>query len=483
MAVRSPISEALDRLIWGRMSSFWSRVYSPADKEAMNAIYEASAVVLDSELVRLHEINKGKSLSTIVPYTQRRWLRLDMNRYAEMNAFLQFLAAQSAPAGTTGSGNVLNCNTNVPNHARHWHIAFPWVISGVGTTAVTTMELSFPIVLSLIEVYQISVNPITGARSGRRLLPIVDYVVSASGSGITIPAGVPGQTYEVVAGFNFNDSEYDGLVPVVTYTPGNQVVANQVPSNRTLQDANLPVHVLVVKNAPNSGPVGLLDTNRSDFTSSWQFFPYTGNATGPQLGTVNGIVVVPNTVNVEPSDGVFVFGLVRGNWDLSHDHIVATTVLNPGAVPGASGARAAGTTSTVAFDVAITPGLFGSIDGLGQPFEVLINGVLLPRTEYAFLLEDGLLHLKTPLVWDVATYLVVTVRVTTEYESLQSELGDAHVHLDCLLATSVLPTTPGTLDDGGSFDDGGNFDDVISSNVVYLNDPAADLSTLEVVVA
>jgi hypothetical protein len=483
-APRSPIADAIDRLVWSRMSSFWTKAYNQDDKEALNAVYEGCAQVLDAELVRLFEINQSKSLSELVPYTQRRWLRLDMNKYDQLEAFLRFLSAQASPTGTIGTGDMLSCETRIPNHSKHWHIGFPWTVPQGDTKTRTTLELLYPIDFPLVEIYRIAVDPTTGKRLGSRLRPGIDYLLSGTGAGLVVPAAVPGEVYEVNVAFNLNGAQFEGLVPVVTYTPGYLVRGNLVPTDTGLQIANLPVHAMVVKNAPESGSGGLLDTNTADYNSDWRFLPWTGGASGPRHAATPGAVALPTTQVVNSEDGVFVFGLVRGRWDLSHRHIVTTTVLNPGAMPFATSLyRNAGFTDKISFPELIDVGVFGSRGGLGHMLEVFVNGKLLPRSEYAFR-GDGQLHLKTPIYWTEGQYVPVTIRATGEYRSLQSNIGDQHVHFECLLRTAEPPQFFETFDDGGDFDDeqGGVFDDVRTLNVVYLDDQSADLTTLEVFV-
>jgi len=484
-APRSPIAETLEQLVWGRLSTFWSRDYNPDDKERLNAVYEGCLEALDAEYTRLFEINNSKSIAAINPLTQRRWLRLDLNRHAELAAFLKFLSTSSAGgAASSDASNVLSCDTTENNHARHWHISFPYVVPQGDPVTRASIELRYRIDLRLVRIYHMRRDPRTGIARGVLLRPGADYQLMPSGTGIRLSATVPGDQYELVVGFDLSDPMYDGLQPIVSYAAGYDVAAqNVIRVNPELTIANLPIHVLVVKNVRDSGAGGLVETNTPSFSSKYVFIPWTGLTTGPMHGAVPGTVALPNTVNIESTDAVFVFGLIRGEFVENHKHVLATTLLNPGAAPRITSTlfRAAGSTSRVTFDTPLRPGLFGSLAYLGQPFEVLVDGELLPRSDYQFD-ADGNLNLKFPLTWTADQYRSVVVRSTDEYDTLHGGAADQHIHIECILQSAKPPEFYETFDDGGDFDDeaGGTFDDKRTLNIVFLDDVGADLSTLEV---
>lgn len=481
----SPIADTLDRLIWSRLSRFWSRDYNPDDKEKLNAVYEGCMEALDAEFARLFEINSAKSVDSARPLMQRRWLRLDLNRHAELAAFMKFLSTSSTGgAASNDASNVLSCNNDVNNHARHWHITFPYTVPLGDPVTRATIELYYPIDIRLVEIYHMVRDLRTGIARGVRLRPGADYGLSTTGTGIRLSATVPTDQYEISIGFDLSGSRYDGLRPLVAYGAGYDVVStNAVRIDPELGIANLPVHVMVVKNVRDSGSGSLIETNTPTFNSSYIFIPWTGTSTGAQHGADPGVIVLPNTVAIEATDAVFVFGLARGDFEENHRHILATTVLNPGAAPRIATTlfRAAGSTSIVEFDESMRPGVFGSIAYLGQPFEVFIDGLLLPRTDYSYG-DDGRLHLRQPLSWTTDQYRSVVIRTTDEFRTLHGGNNAQHIHIECLLQGARPPEFYETFDDGGDFDDeqGGVFDDKRALNVVFLDDISADLNTLEV---
>ena len=482
--IRSPQADILDQLVWSRLSQFWTKDYDPSDKEALNAVYEGCLQVLDAEYTRLFEINSGKSILTSPVHSQRRWLRLDLNRHRDLAAFLKFLQSDAATGtgsinGNSNEGDTLECAQS-SNHARHWHIQFPYVVPAGDAISRSTLDLTFPTELSLVTIHRLAYDAAVGKVVGTRLKPGIDYTVLPNKTSIRITNTIPTEKYEFNVGFDFSGETYNGLRPLVAYAPGTErVSSNVVLVPPSLTGANLAIHALVVRNTVDTGAGGLLETNNASFTTEYEFYPYTGTSTGPRHGAVAGQVALPPDINLSPSDAVFVFGLERGEWNLAHRHNLASTFLNPGAIPGRSGNRVAGTTSEISFTSLVEPGVFGSLGYLGQNFEVYLNGKILARTEYAFR-SDNKLHLATPISWTSDQFVEVAVRHSAEYEVIQQVLGDQHVHYACLVAVANPPQAFGVFDDGGDFDDEGIIDDSLPINVLYVGDILASLPTLEV---
>lgn len=484
-SIRSPQADILDALIWGRLSQFWTKDYDPSDKEALNAVYEGALAVLDAEYVRLFEINQGKSLTTVPIHSQRRWLRLDLNRHADLAAFLEFLqgdavtGAGTSNSGSSSEGDTLECSQS-NNHARHWHIQFPFIVPNGDPIARSTIELAYPTELSLVTVHKITFDGVTGRKIGIRLKPGIDYTILASGTGLRIANTLPNDVFDINVGFDFSASRWDNLKARVVYAPGVERVApNVVLVPTSVSAANLPIHALVVRNVVDTGAGGLLETNNSTFTTTYEFIPWTGDSTGPRHGAVAGQVALPPSVVLGPNDAVYIFALERGTWDIAHRHTLATTYLNAPAIPGQSGVRAAGTTDIIDFTTLISPGYFGSLGYLGQNLEVYIDGKILDRSEYA-IRGDNRMYLRVPVSWTSDQFVAVDVRFSNEYQVIQQVLGDQHVHYECILAIANPPQQFSTFDDGGDFDDGGILDDSVAINVVYVGDVLAELSTLEV---
>jgi len=128
----SPQGETMDYLVWDRLSAFWKTSFAEEDRQALNAIYEAAAGVLDAEMVRLAEINAAKGVFSCPIYTQRRWVRLDLNRYKELKAFLSYVttgelsgvgagcgAASTSTDPNDDSSRYLPCSALETSHAAH----------------------------------------------------------------------------------------------------------------------------------------------------------------------------------------------------------------------------------------------------------------------------------------------------------------------------------------------------------------------------
>lgn len=488
----SPQASIIDQLIWSRLSSFWKREYDPQQRDAISAVYEASFAVLDAEYVRLAEINSSKSLAACPINSQRRWLRLDLNRYNDLDAFLKFIQSDSvtgagnASSNTNQNSDTLNCVPLHKNHPRHWHIQFPYVVPAGDAISRATINLSYPTELALVTVHKMGTNPDTGRKEGLRLKPGVDYTVLDNETTIRISATNVGDEFEFNVAFNFTDIKYDGLKAIVAYASGiDRLGPNVVPVPVTLSQANLPIHALVVRNVVDNGSGGLQDTNTAGFTTTYEFYPFTGDGTGPRHGAAGGTVALPATIApISSTDAVFIFGLIVGDWNLAHRHDLATTILNPAAAPQIGGSlQSAGTTDTIEFDKLIQPGVFGSLGYLGQTLEVYLNGELLRTSEYR--ITDNKLVLKSPVSWNSDEYVSVDVRFSVEYTTIQQILGDQHLHYVCAIAIANPPQQFSAFDDGGEFDDdpdGAAFDDTFAVNVLYISDVLADASTLEVFV-
>jgi hypothetical protein len=483
-SIRSPQADILDALVWGRLSQFWTKDYDPSDKEALNAVYEGALAVLDAEYVRLFEINQGKSITTVPIHSQRRWLRLDLNRHADLAAFLEFLQGDSVTGTGTGSGSssegdTLDCSQS-NNHARHWHIQFPFTVPNGDAIARSTVELTYPTELSLVTVHKITFDAETGRRIGIRLKPGIDYTILPSGTGVRLTNTLPNDVFDFNVGFDFSADRWKELRARVVYAPGvERVSPNVILVPTSISAANLPIHAMIVRNVVDTGAGGLLETNNATFSTTYEFLPWTGDSTGPRHGAVAGQVALPPSTVLGPNDAVYIFALEKGTWDIAHRHTLATTYLNSAAIPGQSGVRTAGTTDVIDFTTLVSPGYFGSLGYLGQNLEFYLNGKILDRSEYA-IRADNRAYLRVPISWSSDEFVSVGVRFSDEYQVIQQVLGDQHVHYECTLAIANPPQEFSTFDDGGDFDDDGIFDDSVAINVVYVGDVLAELSTLEV---
>ena len=488
----SPQAAIIDQLIWDRLSSFWRRDYDPMQKDAINAVYEASFAVLDAEYVRLAEISKAKSLIGCPINSQRRWLRLDLNRYNDLAAFLKFIQSDSvtgagnASSSSSQNSDTLNCVPIKENHPRHWHIQFPYKVPAGDAITRSTINLYYPTELALVTIHKMSTNPLTGRKEALRLKPVIDYTVLDNTTSIRILTTNPGDEFEFNVAFNFTGVKFDGLKATVAYASGiDRLGPNVIPVPIELSQANLAIHALVARNVIDNGTGGLQDTNNVNFTTAYEFYPFTGDATGPRHGAAGGTVALPPTISpLTANDAVFVFGVVVGEWDIAHRHDIATTILNPAAAPQIGGGlQSAGSTDTIEFDKLIQPGVFGSLGYLGQTLEVYLNGALLRTSEYR--ITDNKLVLKTPVSWQSDEYVTVDVRFSIEYNTIQNILGDQHLHYVCAIAVANPPQQYSAFDDGGEFDDDpddGLFDDTFAVNVLYISDVLADAATLEVFV-
>lgn len=477
---RSPQHDLIDEFLWSRLSAFWSRVYSPEDKDALNAMYEALMRALDAEYLRLFEINAAKSIETCPIFSQRRWLRLDLHRYEELKAWLRFLQTGAGGAIEVGeqaalsaNSDVLSCSSLVTNHARHWHIHFPWQIDGSLTDVERrTMQLSLPLVPSQVAVWQM-VSGSDGVLRGIRLLPDRDFEVLADGTSIRLATAAANQIYEVDAAVDLSGSTYQNLRPRVA-------LATQLPP-RTLiipdeMSLGLPVHVLVVRKAPLSSAAGLTATNRTTYETRRIFIPYTGDSTGVRHGGV-GRLILPNDFTLQSEDVVQVFGFEVGDFDTLHTHIRDSRVMDLGSIGGSSMA-------VYTPGAAIQRGIFGSVGFLSHELRLFINGRLLSPNDYRYDLATNLFTFRVPPVLPSSGQILVDVQFSSQTRASQSTVAGLHLHFQCQSEFVSTATTFETFDDGSTFDDEDTevapfFDSSGTTDTIYL-DTEADLATLVV---
>lgn len=467
---KSPQSGIIDELIWSRLSGFWSRQMDPSDRDAIDVIYESYFKVLDAEYVRLYQINDSKSLATCPIFTQRRWVRLDLNRYNELSAWLRFLSG--GLSGLEGSGgfdsqaqntDTAICEDAPTNHSKHWHINIPFTISTTKPDPDRRIvRVGYPIISSLVSISRMSLDS-SGRRTGTRLIPGRGFSIRPDGTSIEIKNAVPGEIYEISVGVDLSGNNYDGVRPVVhrvTQTLGSNVV--QIPAS---MDTGHPVHVMIVRNPPSGSAGGLTQTNNNAFTMQRvSFQPGLASDGGAQRGTTNQVVLPPGTT-ITPDDVVLVFSTELGDFDTLHGHQTAESVLDSG------NADPSGTLS-FSPSVAVQRGLFGSVGALGHELKLFLDGKLLSPTEYRYELGSNTFYLKTPLVF--TSQVRVDVHFTEEVRSTVESRPLLHLHQNCVIETTNTEEEFETFDDGGEFDDEDTnpnaiFDSLTTSNVVFVN--------------
>lgn len=457
MPTRSPQADIIDSLVWSNISSFWKTAYDRTNQQVLSGVYEALFHALDAEYVRLFEISKSKGLFECPVYSQRRWLRLDLNHADELRAFLQYLAqaAQGAATSSSTGDDVLTCQT-AQSPARHWHISFPWDLPALVTEQSSLLNLRFPTDLALLRIFQ----------AGLMLVPGRDYTLLADRSTIQLVRPVPSARYEVTVGMDL--TAYTAFTPTVyrvgTYLSGNVVVMPEAFST------GLPVHVLVVRNAPLATG-DLHASNNETYTERREFIPYTGDiTTGAQHGSL-GQLVLPVGTDLTPNDTVFLFALEEGPFTDTHQHLSDLVVLT---------AANADPTHVASYIPGVVPslGLSGSIDFLGQTLHLYVNGLLLAQTEYRYDHTVNTVFFKTPLTFPAMGSLILEL----EYEEQQegNPATTLHTHQVCLKLNVATPVESDIFDDGGDFDDGGVFDTVHHTNLVRLDVLNIDPSTLTV---
>jgi hypothetical protein len=501
-SLRSPQGPLLDYLLWDRLSKFWSSLYRQEDREALNAIYEAAGKVLDAEMVRLAEINAAKGIFTCPIYAQRRWVRLDLNRYAETKAFLEYaiggrtpgqdaayMTCDTSSTGEDGSPDLyMNCMTVGKSHAGHWHIHFTWTLPDAATNDRLRLALSFPVHPALIEIWRMYVNG-EGRLVGDKLIYGVDFSLLPDGTTVQLANGIAGDQYDVSVGLNFSDRvKYDGRLPAVKLStvphPGVRTLA--VPP----EFDGYPVHVQVVRNAPPSVGLTLQDSNNLSFTTTREFYPNAGQP-------ASGIAVLPSTTTeLTTLDRAFVFGLERVEdgaiFDRLHAHANFTFYVTSGAAslpPGVSQFVAPSPTiAEIPFpNGAIPLGLNSSIDYLGQEVRVFVDGKKLHSSEYSVGVGEAVLKLRVPMTVPAATPIRIDVQYTNEYIGLSSQTLDLHNHITCYKQNAEPIREFATFDDGGDFDEDpdaiqdppwGLFDSSVERSALYLADVNVDPLTL-----
>jgi hypothetical protein len=463
------INPIYDELIWSRLSSFWSTDFNPEDREIMTEAFHAYARALDSDYVRLYEIDEAKSLTTCPVWTQRRWLRLDLNRYEELRAWLKFLSG-SRSQGAEGGAAVSDFGDclELPNlHTDHWHIHFPFKMTNeLPDPARRTIELSYQMVPSLLEIYRID-PVVTGELRGQRLLPGQDFTVE--GTTLVLADAPSGTQYEIAAAFDFTDEAYAGLRPVMWEV--DQILNGNVVRVSDARWTNLPVHGLVVREAPEQAEYA---TNTPGFTTEREFLPF-GSADGVRWGAGQQLVL-PEGFQLGARDRLFLFGLEIGSSDTIHIHERHTQILNAG------NANPDGTTQ-IQLTVAVAEGLFENIGGFSQEFQLFLDGYLISPDDYRYELATNTVTLRAP--YSFSGEGRVDVQFTNERRGDQNALSSLHVHYACQLAYAVTTQEYERFDDGGIYDDDTdprpNFDLRRATNVVYVG-AEVDLETIELYV-
>ena len=466
MSTLSSQNDIINQVIWGNLSSFWTSSYDPENLNALSAVYEAQFNVLDAEMVRLLEINQAKSLSSCPVISQRRWLRLDLNKYAQLKQFLQYINLNSSVSVLPGN----LANDAIPDTAtRHWHISFPWQIDSAGAN--TSINMGFPILTcALVSICQMVPNTM-GQLVGTHLRPFVtgaapgsyDYTILPDGQTIALVNAQPADQFELTVAFDFTSSAYDDLVPSVfnaTTFLGNNIIS--VPANYS---NGLPVHVLVVHYAADN----ILQTNSDTYTARREFFPYTGDVTnlgGCQHGVTGQIVLNPS-VTLKDTDKVFVFGLIKGEFTTVHQHVRNSVAITP-PEPGLK---------SFTPSVPIPVGVFGAIDSLGQVLQLFVNGQLLSPTAYNFISGNNTFTFQTPLT---GASLEFDVLFTSEQMVANEENATFHTHEESFTPLLVTKNSWATFDDGGFLDDGGIFDEKTYVNTATLVGVNADPSTVDI---
>ena len=462
------------------MSSFWSRVYSPEDKDALNAMYESVMRVLDAEYLRLYEINAAKSIITCPIYTQRRWLRLDLHRYEELKAWLKFLQTGAGGAIEVGDqaalsadSDVLTCSSLATNHARHWHIHFPWQIDGSLTDVERrTMQLSLPLVPSQVAIWRMESGS-DGVSRGTRLLPGRDFEILADGTSIRLASAASNQVYEVDAAVDLSGSTYENLRPrvaIATALPPRGLI---IPDEMSI---GLPVHVLVIRKAPTTSVAGLTATNRATYETRRIFIPYTGDGTGVRHGGT-GRLILPDDFTIQSEDVIQVFGFEIGAFDTLHTHVRDSRAMDLGTIGGSSMA-------TYTPGAAIQRGIFGSVGFLSHELRLFLNGLLLSPNDYRYDLATNQFTFRVPPTLPASGQILVDVQFSSQTRADQRTVSGLHLHFQCQSEFVTTETTFETFDDGGTFDDEDTevdpfFDTSGTTDTIYL-DTEADLATLTV---
>lgn len=488
-----PQYEILDDFLWNRLSSFWSAYYNQEDKEAVSAVFEAVLKALDAEYVRLYQIDQSKSLKDHPLFTQRRWVRLDMYRYAELRAWLQYLRRRVLSTGgepgednETSGTDQLTCIPGEDPHARHWHLHFPFRIQDTRPEG-RTINLGFPIDESLVAIWRIRNpdrdNPML--HGGR--LTHGEYSIVGGGTAVRIENGALNELFELDVAVNLTAEDVTpDCVIRTSFLSGNEV---QIPD----EFHGWPVHALVVRNAPEEALAGApaQRTNNGEFTTERVFIPWGDPQDPVQPGCLSemaGRLTLPSGMGLQKGrDVVFVFGVRPGKYNAVHRHRRHYSTLNR------SNASPDGTR---VWDPQVAPGLgmFGSADFLANEIKVFLNGRLLPPTQYQYDAVDHKVTFRTPVTFGSYDQVPIEIHYHQEYVTERMMRGDLHNHFLCYGHLVVTEREWERFDDGGNFDDDGPhvgsppesdhtaiFDDMASTNLLYL--PAVvDKETLQIYV-
>lgn len=471
---RSGQQDIIDEVVWNQLPGFWSKVMDPSDRDALSALYESYFSVLDAEYIRLHEIDKSKAIHTCPVWSQRRWLRLDLNRYHELRAWLRFLSGDlpGVQSGAKRSDDVAKCTDDAPSHARHWHINFPFVVSTAADPERRTIELGLPISAALTEVYKMSEDA-SGRLVGTRLLPETGFEVLPNQTGLRIVKASPGDLFEVRVGFDLSGSSYQALAPTVVHAP--RMLSNNVAQIPADMNTGYPIHALIVRNAPAGSDQRITLTNTEDFQTRREFIPFTGDSNGAQYGRSGQLVLPPGTI-IGERDVLLLFGLHIGEMRFMHNHATEMwTVSANNANP--SGQR------TLHPTVYIPPSIFSDGTMFTQERQLFIDGKLISPQDYQYDPISNEIVLKTPLVFSDS------VTVQLQYESQQQGTTTAmeamHLHFSCMIAKARTEQEWRRYDTGLESDDDtdtqGSFDSFGTTNIVYV-DTLVDLASLEVYV-
>jgi hypothetical protein len=495
---KSPQGDILDYLIWDRLSTFWASSYAEEDRQALNAIYEAAGRVLDAETLRLEEINRSKGIFSCPVLTQRRWMKLELNRYKEIQAFLRYALTGSINADNSGYTDCSNSQSGGNNeqyatctgvgegHAAHWHLSFSWIIPEGDVASRRTLSLPYPVLPALVEIWRTGIEK--GRRVGTKLVYGVDFTVMADGKSVRLSnGGLPGEIYDVVVGLDFSDREiYEGRQPVVALSTG------PFPGMRTVtvppEFEGFPVILNNVYSPPPLVGTAYQQTNKVDFTS-------TSVCVVDTQHPIAGVATFPSSYpSLLSTDGTFVFGLAKTGTGFSklhaHDSFTFYCAASPSGIPsGGVWYEGNNITSISLPNGSVPAGINGSLGFLGQELVIMLNGKKLHYSEYNYDINNVLI-LKTPLTFVADETARIDIRYTREYDALPTQTLDLHNHISCVKSiVESSDTSYEEFDDGGNLDydpeettapPWGLFDSIRSSNTLYIPDLDIDESTLRV---
>ena len=470
--IASPQAAAIEMAFWDRISSFWARYYDPSDKEALTGVYEAFLRALESDYVRLFQLDQCKSLTHHPIFTQRRWVRLDMHRYAELRAWLRFLLNTSQVKSATEATGLsqLTCGALDTNHARHWHLHFPWAVTDT-SDAGKTINLGFPLVPSAITIWRMRDSTTGGLRSGGQLWPS-EFTVVNNGTGIRLDASVLNERFEIDVAVDLSAPMYDGMVPQVQLVTSDGFVGPRSISIASGFHAGFPVHAMLVRNPPPGVTAGAQRTNRLDFATTRRLFPWGSPSDPVSPGVIiptAGRLSLPTSVTLSPEDAVFVFGLVPGDFDTIHRHRRASDVLT------AANATPAGTTTWSPPGAVIQPGIFGSVNFIGSEVKLFIRGRLIDPSNYDYDSNTNTFSFKVPFVFAVHESVPIEAVFQDESRSTLTLDGAFHLHFRCEGQTINPEEAFDVFDDAGEFDDEldpmGTFDTTGAVNRVSIPFP------------